>query len=94
MLGARLLYRVINLVVSWNYSNQMHFNAAKYNIIPLLTRRSAGFWKTALQKKKKRKKGFCGHVINFSFTCDILARRVNIILEYKQGVLSGSRDMI
>lgn len=26
---------VINLVVRWNYSNQMHFNASKYNIIPL-----------------------------------------------------------
>jgi len=34
MLGTGLSYRVINLVVNWNYSNQMHFNAARYIIIP------------------------------------------------------------
>jgi len=46
------------------------------------------------QELQKKKVGFCGQAINLSFQCEILARRVDVILECKQGGLSGSREMI
>lgn len=42
----------------------------------------------------QKKVGFCGQAINLSFQCEILARRVDVILECKQGILNGSREMI
>lgn len=68
------------------------------NIVLYLSRQKGVLYFGSQQLLKKKKKGrkpqFCIQVRNLSPQCSIFARRLNVILVCKQGILNISRDVI